>query len=45
MTTVKTILCPLDFSETGRHALGHAADLARTLGAGPGLFAQVAFYF
>lgn len=33
MATIRRILCPIDFSPPSRAALGHAADLARQLGA------------
>jgi nucleotide-binding universal stress UspA family protein len=29
MTEIRQILCPIDFSDTARHALGHAAAVAR----------------
>ncbi len=29
MTTIKTVLCPVDFSDHSRHALAHAVQLAR----------------
>ncbi len=29
MTTIKTVLCPVDFSDHSRHALAHAVQIAR----------------